>query len=94
MKYKKNIISNVILHILSIGIGFATSILIARGLGPTNQGEFSFYVLIFGLIASYGHFGITTSTSYFMKRSKYIDEDVVNTNATILIILSIIYFVT
>lgn len=93
MKYKKNIVSNIIMHILSIGIGFATSVLIARGLGPTNQGEFSFYVLIFGLIASYGHFGITTSTSYFMKRSKYEVNDVVNTNISLLGLLSIIYFI-
>lgn len=91
MKYKRNIISNIIMHILSISIGFATSILIARGLGPTNQGEFSFYVLVFGLISSYGHFGITTSTSYFMKRSKYNENDVVNTNLSLLIVLCIIY---
>ena len=58
MTFKKNFLSNLFLQLLSIVIGFFTSVLIARGLGLFNQGVFSYYVLIFGLIASYGHLGI------------------------------------
>ena len=71
MKFKKNVISNLVYHAITIIIGFFTSILIARGLGTSNQGQLSFYILIFGLIASYGSIGINNSTSYFLKRSKY-----------------------
>ena len=92
MKFKKNILSNVVLHILSIGIGFLTSVLIARGLGPSNQGQFSFYVLIFNLIVSYGDFGIISSTSYYMKKTKYKEEDVINNNISLLIVLCLLYF--
>ena len=92
MKYKKNILSSAILHVLSIGIGFFSSILIARGLGPSNQGQFSFYVLIFSLIVSYGDFGIVCSTSYFMKRTNYKEDDVINNNFSLLILLCIFYF--
>ena len=53
MKFKKNVISNLVYHAITIIIGFFTSILIARGLGTSNQGQLSFYILIFGLIASF-----------------------------------------
>ncbi len=93
MKYKRNIISNFIVHILSILFGFVSSILIARGLGAANQGQFSFYILVFGLLATYGHFGLTTSISYFMKKSKFKEEDVINNNLSVLLLLAISYFI-
>lgn len=93
MKFKKNVISNIILHIISIIVGFFTSILIARGLGTEGQGQFSYYVLIFGLVASYGHLGIMSSTSYFIKRTNYKKEDVLNTNISILFIFSLVYLI-
>ena len=93
MRYKKNIASSALAHILSIIFGFISSILIARGLGAANQGQFSFYVLIFGLIATYGHFGLTTSISYFIKKTNYDKDDVVNTNLSSLLLLGIFYFV-
>ncbi len=93
MKFKKNIVSNLILHILSIGTGFITSILIARGLGTENQGQFSYYLLIFGIIASYGHLGITSSNSYFIKKSQYEKKNVINTNISTLIFLGCIYII-
>ena len=91
MKFKKNVLSNLVFHAITIIIGFFTSILIARGLGTSNQGQLSFYILIFGIIASYGSIGITNSTSYFLKRSKYTKEQIINNNISILLILSIIY---
>ena len=93
MKYKKNIISNIIVHVFSLLFGFVSSILIARGLGAENQGQFSFYVLIFGLSAAYGHFGLTTSVSYFIKKTKYEDNHIINTNLSVLLLLSIFYFI-
>ena len=80
MKFKKNVLSNLVFHAITIIIGFFTSILIARGLGTSNQGQLSFYILIFGIIASYGSIGITNSTSYFLKRSKYTKEQIINNN--------------
>jgi len=91
MYYKKNILSNLIVQILSIGIGFITSILIARGIGAENQGQFSYYLLIFGLIGTYGHLGITSSNSFFLKKTNYERNEILNTNISTLFILSIIY---
>ena len=93
MKFKKNVISNVIYHVITIVVGFFTSILIARGLGTSNQGQLSYYVLVFGIIASYGSIGITNATSYFLKRTEFENEKIINNNISILLILSIIYSV-
>ncbi|UYP01437.1 flippase [Oceanotoga sp. DSM 15011] len=66
--------------------------IIARGLGVSGQGRFSYLILIFGLIGSYGHFGILSSTSYFQKRSDYDTEDIFNTNIFYSFINSLIIF--
>ena len=91
MKFKKNVISNIVLHIITIVVGFFTSILIARSLGTSNQGQLSYYILIFGIIASYGNIGITSATSYFLKKTKFNNEKIINSNISILILLSILY---
>lgn len=91
MKFKKNVISNIILHIITIAVGFFTSILIARRLGTTNQGQLSYYILIFGIIASYGHIGINSATSYFLKKTKFDNQQIINNNISILMLLSIAY---
>lgn len=91
MKFKKNVISNIILHIVTIGIGFVTSILIARGLGTEKQGQFSYYALIFGIIASYGNIGIMSAMSYFLKRTNFKTNDIINTNISTLLIFSLVY---
>ncbi len=91
MKFKKNVISNLILQVITIVIGFFTSILLARGLGTENQGQLSYYTLIFGIISGYGGIAITSSMSYFIKKTNFVKQDIINTNISVLIILSSIY---
>ncbi|MGN1270359.1 MAG: oligosaccharide flippase family protein [Clostridia bacterium] len=93
MKFKKNIISNLALQITTIIMGFFTSILLARGLGTENQGQFSYYTLIFGIIAGYGGIAITSSMSYFIKKTDFDKQDIINTNISALLILSTIYVI-
>lgn len=90
-KFKKNIMSNLFLQVLSMILGFFTSIMIARGLGVENQGEFSYYLLIFGIISSYGSIGISNATGYFIKKTKHDRDVVINNNITFLLFFSIIY---
>lgn len=94
MKFKKNIVSNLVLQIINIILGFFTSILLARGLGTENQGQFSYYLLIFGIIASYGGLGITSATSYFIKKTDFKKEEIINNNITILLLLGAVYIIT
>ncbi len=90
MGYVKNISSNVVNQVLKIIIGFLVSILIARALGPENQGYISYVLLIFGIIGSYGHFGINNATVYFHKKSQYSEEQIYRTNTSYLLLNFII----
>ncbi len=90
MGYKKNIASNFIVKIVKIVLGIVTSILVARSLGAEGKGYLAYFLLIIGLISSYGHLGINNATTYFQKRSKYEEQDVFNVNVTYLLILSVV----
>jgi len=68
MGYKANIASNLINQVLRLVLGLATSILVARALGPEGQGYVAYIILIFTLMGSYGHFGLNNSVMYFHKR--------------------------
>jgi len=68
MGYKANIASNLINQVLRLVLGLATSILVARALGPDGQGYVAYIILIFTLMGSYGHFGLNNSVMYFHKR--------------------------
>ncbi len=68
MGYKANIASNLINQVLRIVIGFATSVIAARALGPQGMGQVAYIILVFTLIGDFGHLGLNNSTMYFMKR--------------------------
>jgi O-antigen/teichoic acid export membrane protein len=96
MGYAKNIFSNFAAQIINAVISFVVSVITARALGPEGKGSIAYLLLIFGLIASYGHFGINNATTYFQKRTTYSEEEVFNNNISYLIInffiISIIIF--
>lgn len=87
MSYKKNILSNFINQIIKIALGFFTSVIIARVLGPDKQGYIAYILLVFGLIGDYGHLGINNAATYFQKRSKYSEEKVYSVNLTYLFLI-------
>jgi len=87
MSYKKNIASNILTQIINIVLGFLTSIIVVRSLGPDGQGYIAYFILIFGLIADYGDLGINSATTYFQKKSAYSQEEVYNVNISFLLII-------
>lgn len=68
MGYKANIASNLGSQILRIVVGFVTSVVAARVLGPSGMGYVAYAILVFTLIGDFGHLGLNNSTMYFMKR--------------------------
>lgn len=66
--------------------GFIISVVVARTLGPEGNGYVAYFILVFKLLADYGHLGIITSTSYFQKRSQFSEFEVFNVNVTFLLI--------
>ncbi|NFT15080.1 flippase [Clostridium botulinum] len=87
MSYKRNIASNFLTQIIASAIGFFTSIIVARALGPQDKGYAAYILLIFNLIGEYGHFGITSASTYFQKKTKYSAKEVYDTNITYLFIV-------
>ncbi len=90
MSYKKNISLNLLTQIIRIVVAFSISIIVSRVLGTRGKGEIAYILLIFGIIANYGHFGINNATLYFHKKSKYTEEEVYSVNLTYLTIILLI----
>lgn len=92
-KFKLNFVSNILTQAVNLFSGFIVTVLIARRLGPEKNGYAAYFVLIFTLLANYGHLGISNATSYFQKKSAYGEKKVNSTNLTYLgisfVILSI-----
>lgn len=86
-KYGRNIASNFITHMISMVLGFVTSIIIARNFGPEGRGYIAYLFLIFSLISDYGHFGINNATTYFQKRSNYGVKEVYSVNLSYLFVM-------
>jgi O-antigen/teichoic acid export membrane protein len=84
MGYKANIASNLINQVIRIAVGLATSIVVARVLGPDGQGYAAYAILVFTLIGSYGHFGLNNAGMYFQKRGSFPRDTVFNVNLTAL----------
>ncbi|MBM4403251.1 MAG: oligosaccharide flippase family protein [Candidatus Cloacimonetes bacterium] len=90
MGYKSNILSNLFNQGIKLILGAFISIVVARTLGPANQGYIAYLILIFTLIGSYGHLGITNATIYFQKRSQHRESHLLNVNASALLFMFIL----
>lgn len=88
-KYFKNILLTLNRIIIGTIIGLLISIIIARSLGPENQGIFSLILLLPTILVTFTNFGVGVSTVYLMQKSKYKLFDVIKTNYIISIFLSI-----
>jgi len=69
-------------------LGFITTVLIARALGPTGKGQLAYLMLFLGILSSYSHFGIINATTYFFKKSNFKAEDVFSTNINYILLIT------
>jgi O-antigen/teichoic acid export membrane protein len=90
MKYTKTIIYNLITKILRALTAFIISIITARAFGAEGKGFITYFLLIFTLIATYGHLGVHNATSYFTRKSNFSANTVYNVNITYAIMVSIL----
>ena len=89
MGYKSNILSNLSNQAIKLVVGAFISIIVARTLGPANQGYIAYLILVLTLIGSYGHLGITNASIYYQKRSAYSESHILNVNTSAILILFI-----
>lgn len=87
MGYKANIASNLANQLIRIAVGIATSIVVARVLGPRGQGYAAYAILIFTLLGSYGQLGLNNAVMYFKQRSGHDPRKIFNTNLTGLLLI-------
>lgn len=52
-------------------LAFIVSIMIARGLGPENRGDYALFIISATLVASLGSFGMGLGTIYFIGKDSY-----------------------
>lgn len=90
MSYKANIASNLINQILHLVLGFASSIVVARALGPAGQGYATYIILIFTLLGSYAHFGLNNSVMYFYKRENIPAKHLYHVNTSFLLLIFVL----
>ena len=88
MSYTKNVSHNLLTQSLKLILGTLTGIIVARSLGPIGQGYTAYIILIFSLIGSFGHFGITNAVAYYQKKSGFERSAIYNTNINLLILIS------
>jgi O-antigen/teichoic acid export membrane protein len=67
---------------------FIVSVIIARTLGTEYKGLYDYITLVFLLIANHAHFGLNDATIHFFRDPTIENQDLVNTNFTILSIIA------
>lgn len=90
MGYSKNIGHNLFTQVIKIIFGALTSIIVARSLGPTKMGYVAYILLIFNLIGTFGHFGLTSAVAFFQKKSGFERAAIYNTNINILALIAVL----
>jgi len=83
---KKNVISSAFTQIGRIVLGFLINIVIARALGSTILGQVNYLFVVFGILGSYGHFGVLNATSYCYRNDKCDGDRQFRTNITYLVL--------
>ncbi|MDZ4182778.1 MAG: oligosaccharide flippase family protein [Candidatus Cloacimonadaceae bacterium] len=90
MGYKANIASNLLNQCIRIALGFFTSVIVARSLGPEGQGYVAYIVLVFTLMGTFGHLGLNNAVMYFQKRSGYDKDQLFRLNTGFLFLMFLI----
>jgi O-antigen/teichoic acid export membrane protein len=90
MGYSKNIGHNLLTQFLKIIFGVLTGIIVARSLGPAGMGYVAYILLIFNLMGTFGHFGLTSAVAYFQKKSDFERTAIYSTNVNVLALISLV----
>jgi O-antigen/teichoic acid export membrane protein len=89
----KNSILNFNRNILTMVLGFASAVIIARVLGPEKQGIYTLVVLLPNMLVTFLNIGIGPANVYFIGKQKYSIETVVSSNIFLVIVISAISIV-
>ena len=77
-------------QVLSIILGLASSVMLARMLGPRDRGIFELILLIHAVILRFGTLGLDASSVYFSGRNEFKLKDIVSNALSLSIVFGII----
>lgn len=89
----RNSLLNFNRNILTMILGFASSIIIARALGPEKQGIYALVVLLPNMLVTFLNVGIGSASVYYVGKRKYSIETIVSTNVFLALLISLISIV-
>jgi len=77
-------------HLLIFGLGIATTVILARVLGPTGKGIYALIILISEIMLKLGSLGIEASNIYFTGRKRYEIKNIVSNSLIITFFIGIV----
>ncbi|MEM3071802.1 MAG: flippase [Candidatus Anstonellales archaeon] len=80
----------IISGLINLGVGLATSIILARVLGPEGKGIFTLAILLPSLIVTFGNFGIGPATAFFVAREDFQRQKILGNNVFLSILFGIL----
>lgn len=76
--------------VLNLVLGIATSVILARVLGPEGRGIYALAILLPSLIVTFGNLGIGPATAYYVARKEFRREEIFGNNILLSIAISIV----
>jgi O-antigen/teichoic acid export membrane protein len=87
--FAKNIIMTLGRQVTAILLGLLSSIIIARWLGSTGNGQYNLIILVPTMLFSFLNLGIGTSSVYFVGKNNYNTNTVYKTNTIVGLVIGI-----
>lgn len=87
-KFTKDVIVTTINSLLYFILGLLASVLIARVLGPQNQGIYSLSILLASLVVSFSNLGLDSTTVYHIGKKEYPLQKIFYNNLILNLIIS------
>ncbi|NNV07401.1 flippase [Geobacillus sp. MMMUD3] len=88
--FVKNSLLNFNRNIITILLGFASAIIIARALGPEKQGIYALIVLLPNMLFTFLNIGVSSASVYYIGKEKYSLETIVSTNVFLALMMSVV----
>jgi len=88
-KFTINTLITLITRILQLFLGIASSVIIARVLGPKGKGVYSLVILLPTLLITFTNIGISSASIFYIGQKKYDLKEVLGNNIIFALIISI-----
>jgi len=92
-EFTKNTMLTLLTRILNLIVGLATSVIIARLLGPEGKGIYSMAILLPTLITTFTNIGIAPATVYYIGRGKYSCREILGNNVVLSLVIGAVSIV-